>query len=42
MMTPVEVDQMLRGLNVKDLRIQLRQRGQSPAGSLETLRDRCA
>lgn len=39
-MTPVEIDTMLKALTQKDLRIQLRARNESPAGSIEVLRDR--
>ncbi|KAG1671398.1 hypothetical protein FOA52_011895 [Chlamydomonas sp. UWO 241] len=39
-MIPTDLDQMLRALNHKDLRIQTRARGLSPAGSQEALRDR--
>lgn len=39
-MTPTEIDQMLRGLTIKDMRIQTRTRGLSPAGQVETLRER--
>jgi hypothetical protein len=37
---PTDLDQILRALNHKDLRIQTRARGLSPAGSQEALRDR--
>jgi hypothetical protein len=33
-MTPAEVDQLLKNLMLKDLRIQTRVRGLSPAGAL--------
>lgn len=39
-MTPAEIDNMLRPLLLKDLRVQLRARGLSPAGSIEPLRQR--
>lgn len=39
-MTPTEIDQLLRPLTIKDFRVQCRARGLSPAGGLETLRDR--
>lgn len=39
-LTGAEVDQLLRPLTVKDLRVQLRVRGQTPAGSIDTLRQR--
>lgn len=39
-MTPLDVDIMLRGLQLKDLRVQTRVRGLSPAGGVEALRER--
>ncbi len=39
-LSPAEVDNLLRPLLLKDLRIQCRVRGLSPAGGLEALRDR--
>lgn len=38
--TPAEVDNVLRPLTIKDLRVQSRARGLSPAGGVEALRDR--
>lgn len=40
MMTPVEVDKMLKQILLKDLRVQCRARGLSPAGGKEQLSDR--
>mmetsp|Transcript_18158 Transcript_18158/g.39097 ORF Transcript_18158/g.39097 Transcript_18158/m.39097 type:complete len:167 (-) Transcript_18158:468-968(-) len=40
MTAPVDVDQLLRPLTIKDFRVQLRARGLSPAGGIETLRER--
>lgn len=39
-MNPIELDQLVKPLTIKDLRVQCRARGVSPAGSMETLRDR--
>ena len=39
-MTPSEIDSMLKALTLKDLRIQLRVRNESPAGGIEALRQR--
>jgi SPIRAL1-like protein len=39
-MSPHEVDKMLKGVMLKDLRIQCRARGLSPAGGKEQLADR--
>lgn len=40
MMTPEEVDKMLKQILLKDLRVQCRARGLSPAGGKEQLSDR--
>lgn len=39
-MTPFDVEQMLRPLSIKDYRIQCRQRNLSPAGCMDTLKER--
>jgi len=39
-MTPAEIDSLLKPLTLRDLRVQLRAREQSPAGGQEALRDR--
>lgn len=39
-MNSSDIDQLLRPLLLKDLRVQLRVRGENPAGGLEALRDR--
>ncbi|GLC35207.1 hypothetical protein PLESTB_000565900 [Pleodorina starrii] len=39
-MNSAEVDALLKPLTIKDMRVQLRIRGLSPAGGLEALRDR--
>ncbi|GIL48538.1 hypothetical protein Vafri_5038, partial [Volvox africanus] len=39
-MNSTEVDALLKPLTIKDLRVQCRMRGLSPAGGLEALRDR--
>jgi SPIRAL1-like protein len=39
-MSPEEVDKMLKQVMLKDLRIQCRARGLSPAGGKEQLSDR--
>lgn len=41
-MTPEECDRMLKPILLKDLRIQCRARGLSPAGGKEQLADRIA
>ncbi|PNW78906.1 hypothetical protein CHLRE_09g394065v5 [Chlamydomonas reinhardtii] len=40
MMTPAEVDALVKPLTIKDLRVQTRVRGLTPAGGIEALRDR--
>lgn len=39
-MSPDDVDKMLKAMMLKDLRIQCRARGLSPAGGKEQLHDR--
>ena len=39
-MNSADVDSMLKALTQKDLRVQLRARGESPAGGIESLRER--
>jgi protein SPIRAL1 and related proteins len=39
-MTPEDVDRMIRPVLLKDMRIQCRARGISPAGGLDALRAR--
>ncbi|PNH10304.1 Protein SPIRAL1 [Tetrabaena socialis] len=39
-MNGIEIDSLLRALTLKDLRVQCRARGLTPAGNLEVLRDR--
>jgi len=40
LLTPFDVDQVLRALTVRDFRVQCRLRNLSPAGSQETLKER--
>lgn len=39
-MNPTELDDLVRPLTIKDLRVQTRVRGLSPAGGIDTLRQR--